>query len=395
MRKNIFVKLLVGLLVLGMVTGCNKSENSKTALAVVVGDHENSMEIPRGAPTVKKELYRCCSTYGSVAFVCVDGDPKMYYQTDIPEPEVRGLTESKKKSIANRFTEQLLVEIQRAHPQVAEVDTLKAIKLAAFSLQGSDESVDKVMVIMDSGLSTTGYLDFTEGLLSADVEDIIKNLKKEEALPLLQDIRIVWMYIGQTASPQEELSDKQKNKLREIWETVLLEGGAKSVDFASDIASELSDENYPNVSIVDVEEQSIEVEIGDLIDIFVLDNERVQFVGDKAVFVDEELAMESIKEVAEKLIDHPNNKVYVIGTTASGDREFCEWLSTERAQAVTEVLIDMGVSPSQLQPMGLGFNDPWHENDLDETGRQIEEKASQNRKVMVIDVNGDEAKKLK
>lgn len=404
MKKLLLAVLLIMVMSLGLLTGCSNTDNSEIALAVVVGKHGNSMEIPLNAPSIKEAIYNSCYTYGSVAFVSVDGNPKVYYQANIPEPEVGGLTENKKQSIANGYTEQLLREIQHAYPEVAEVDTLKAIQQAAFTLQGSSESADKVMVIMDSGLSTVGYLDFTKGLLEADVQSIVEALKEAEAIPNMQDVSVVWMFIGQTASPQQELSERQKKKLQEIWTAILLEGGAKEVTFASDIASELSEEVFPGVSLVDVEERSINVDteeripveiiIDEPIETVVLDNTSVQFVGDKAVFVDKEVAMSHIKELAEQLLMHPDNKVYVIGTTASGNREFCNQLSIDRAQTVTDALIAMGVPESQLIPIGLGFEDPWHIDDLDDSGRQIESQACQNRKVLIVDVNGNDAKKL-
>ena len=404
MKKLLLSLLFVMVMSLGLLTGCSNTDNSEIALAVVVGKHGNSMEIPLNAPSIKEAIYNSCYTYGSVAFVSVDGNPKVYYQANIPEPEVGGLTENKKQSIANGYTEQLLREIQHAYPEVAEVDTLKAIQQAAFTLQGSSESADKVMVIMDSGLSTVGYLDFTKSLLEADVQSIVEALKEAEAIPNMQDASVVWMFIGQTASPQQELSERQKKKLQEIWTAILLEGGAKEVTFASDIASELSEELFPGVSLVDVEERSINVDteeripveiiIDETIETVVLDNASVQFVGDKAVFVDKEVAMSHIKELAEQLLMHPDNKVYVIGTTASGNREFCNQLSIDRAQTVTDALIVMGVPESQLIPMGLGFEDPWHIDDLDDSGRQIESQACQNRKVLIVDVNGNDAKKL-
>ncbi len=403
--KKLFVSVMIIIIMgFGLLNGCSRSEKPKIALAVVVGKHGNSMEIPLNAPTIKEAIYNSCYTYGSVAFIAVDGNPKVYYQANIPEPEASGLTESKKESIANGYMKQLMNEIQHACPQVAEVDTLKAIQQATYTLQGSSERADKVMIIMDSGLSTVGYLDFTKGLLEADVESIIAALKEAEAIPNMQDVSVVWMFNGQTASPQQELSERQKKKLQEIWKAILIEGGAREVSFAYDIASELSDEMFPMVSLVDVESRSIDVNteerapvkitIEEPIETVVLDNTSVKFVGDKAVFVDKELAMLHIKELAEQLFMHPDNKVYVIGTTASGNTEFCNQLSIDRAQAVTEVLIDLGIPESQLIPMGMGFEDPWHVDDLDKNGIQIESQACQNRKVLIVDVNGSDAKKL-
>lgn len=404
MKKKCLALLAAIVMELGLCTGCGSS-SPEVPLAVVVGVHSNAMEIPLNSPSIKEAIYYSCYTYGSISFVSVDGNPKVYYQTKIPEPEVKGLTKRKKQSIANGYTEQLLEEINHASPEVSEVDTLKAIRQASLTLAGGSETAEKVMVIMDSGLSTVGYLDFTKGLLNADVESIVDALEDAEAIPDLQGITVKWLFSGQTASPQPELSERQKKKLRGIWEAVLLAGGAKEVEFTSDIASDISGREYPEVSIVDVESREIEVEqkeeqsariiIEKPLDTIVLDNTSVQFVGDKAIFVDRGLALKNIGALAEQLLNHPNNKVYVIGTTASGNQDYCDQLSSDRAHAVVDVLTDFNVPESQLIPMGMGYEDPWHIDDLDAEGKQIEELAHQNRKVLIVDVNGSDAEKLK
>ena len=58
------------------------------------------------------------------------------------------------------------------------------------------------------------------------------------------------------------------------------------------------------------------------------------------------------------------------------------------------MLIEMGVEEDRMLVYGLGFNDPWHQNDVETDGTWKEEAAVLNRKVLVIDVNSAEAKKL-
>lgn len=399
MKRNLKCMVVLFSMAVLLLTGCTNcvgTENKETkeiALSVIVGNHANAMEIPLNSPTIRGYVYDSCYTYGNVSLVKLDGSPKVYYQADIPKPEVKGLTESKKSTIASGYTEQLVNKIRDAHPETAEVDVLKAIQQAAITLQGSSENADKVLVIMDSGLSTTGYVDFTKGLLEAEVDNIVEKLKIAEAIPDLKAVRVVWMFSGQTANPQQELSERQKKKLKEIWSSILVEGGATEVHFTSDIATEIADNSYPEVSTVNVESRSIEVET---IETVVLDNTSVQFVGDKATFVNKDLAMTYIEKVAEELHSHPQNKVYVIGTTATGDREFCNQLSSDRAQVVADILVnELGISDTQLVPLGLGFSDPWHIADTDDSGKYIEELASQNRKVLIVDVNGLDAEKLR
>ena len=393
-----FIFVIIAVFSAAALTGCKAaSNNPEVALAVVVGNHANAPDIPLNSQSIRDAIYNSCYTYGSVSFVIDDGDPQVYYQTNIPEPAVSGLTESKKESIANGYTEQLLQELSAAAPAVEEVDTLKAISLAAKALKGAPESADKTLVIMDSGLSTCGYIDFTKGMLDADPKTITAALADAKAIPDLAGTSVVWMFDGQTASPQTELSEKQKKQLQDIWETVLKQAGAKDVSFASDIATDVTDRGCPAVSVIDAGDRGIDVQASEApadapINTIVLDNTMVQFIGNKAEFADPDQAKSNISGYAQMLLEHPDNKVYLVGTTASGNREFCDKLSAERAAAVMNVLSDCGVPESQMTPMGLGYDDPWHIPDLDEKGNQIEEYAAQNRKVLIIDVSSDDAR---
>jgi outer membrane protein OmpA-like peptidoglycan-associated protein len=119
----------------------------------------------------------------------------------------------------------------------------------------------------------------------------------------------------------------------------------------------------------------------------VLDAESVSFVGDKAVFTDQSQAEAAIREVAQTLLEHPENQVYIAGCTASaqGREAFCQQLSLDRAEAVESLLLACGVPESQMITVGLGDQAPWQKEDLDAAGRQIEEKASQNRCVVILD----------
>lgn len=407
-KRNVFISvILVMTLCISMVclmTDCSDTGNEEIALAVVGSPHSNEPSFPLDAASIKDKLYNCCYAYGSVSFITNDGNPKVVYQTDIPKPEKSGLSENKKKTIATNYTSQLLKELSKLNSDVSEVDTLKAITYASKTLSSSSPSADKVLVIMDNGLSTVGYLDFTKGLLYADTKTIVDALNKVEAIPDLTDVNVVWMYLGQTAAPQQELSEVQKHKLEEIWRTILTDGGAKSIEFVNDIASDEPDNNLPSVSVVDVQNRSIDIEtseepveiiIEEPIETIVLDNTSVRFIGDKAEFVDYEEASSVLAQYAQILLEHPNNKVYVIGTTATGSTDFCNELSVNRANAVCQVLISYGVPESQLIPLGMGFEDPWHIDDVDDNDKQIEEYACQNRKVLIVDVNGDDASKLK
>ena len=397
------------ILLMFVFTGCKGDE--KVSVGIVVGNHANAPKISVSSASVKNYLYDACYSSGSVVFVNVDGNPQVIFQADIPEPEVAGLSKSKLEEIANDYLSQLQVALKEVEPTVEEVDTLKAIRKAAQVLQGNKTDTDKKLLILDSGLSTTGYLDYRNGLLYADYADVVAMLESEAAIPDMSGIEVIWCYCGEVVSPQQELTEKEKENLKKIWKEVLMAGGAESVEFANDVPTNEIETDLPVVSTVevgditvnlDVEEtinSNVDVEFGgdnskyeNIVDTVVLDEASVRFIGDTDMFVDSYAAETIIGEVAEKLKNNPNIKVYIVGTTATGGEEFCNQLSIDRANAVANVLISKGISAERIITIGLGYHDPWHIDDLDENGVQIEELACQNRKVLIMDMNSEDAK---
>ncbi|MER8277514.1 hypothetical protein, partial [Acinetobacter baumannii] len=83
---------------------------------------------------------------------------------------------------------------------------------------------------------------------------------------------------GQTAEPQERLSEVQKAKLIESWTAVLEQAGAASYDFSVDSASSTAYSDLPSVSIVPADERVSDITP---LQTVVLDSENVSFVGDQ------------------------------------------------------------------------------------------------------------------
>lgn len=128
-------------------------------------------------------------------------------------------------------------------------------------------------------------------------------------------MHVIWLYAGQVAKPQQALSEAQKDKLIEIWTAIhWKKAGAASIDFRPDSASSTPYTNLPDVSTVNADDRAIDVTP---LTKMILDSESVSFVGDQAVFEDENQAKQAISSVAQTLLAHPDNKVYVVGCTAS------------------------------------------------------------------------------
>ncbi len=401
--KNICTVIMMTVMVASILTGCgdpvggdggsggsNTTSEDAVSVSVVVGAHSNANVISVNAEAIEEQVYQCAYTYGTVSLIRADGKPEEFLKANIPEPSTDGLSDRKLESIAEGYRDEILAVLNSdGAAKYPEIDTLDAIRIAADTLQTVGDG-DKYLVIADPGLSTKGYVNFCENnLFQVPTDKIIKALIEEKAIPDLEGVKVVWLYAGQTAAPQEQLSEVQKAKLIEIWTAVLEEAGAQDIVFRRDSSSNTPYSGLPEVSNVSVEERKTDIAP---LETVVLDSESVSFVGDEARFVDTVQAEQAIYSVAETLLSHPDNRVYVVGCTASlaGREDFCRSLSEDRAQTVVKVLEEYGVPGNQMIAVGVGGYAPWHIEDLDESGKQIEEYAKQNRCVVILDTQNPE-----
>lgn len=377
------------------VSGCvMENNNEKVSVSMILGVHSNTNILPLETEGVTSALFDSCYYNGDVNFVTCEGTPRVFYSTRIPKSKVKGLSENKKKMIAEDYVNQLKVILQDAVPITEEVDTLKSINQAVKCLQEKDGR--KFLYILDSGIQTTGYLDLRKGYLNSNPDSIVEALKNENALPNLDGIDVIWYFLGQTAMPQESLSENQKVLLRKLWQAVLEAGGAHSVEFKDTPSTSTAYRDLPKVSTIQVEEENLDVvEEKNLIKKIVLGSRQLGFIGDKAEFVSRKIAENVLSDLADTMRRYQDNKILVIGTTAGGkNAEFLQKLSEDRANAVKDLLVSMDVSDKRILTLGLATQDPWHLNDLDQNGHQIEDIAAQNRKVVILDINDPEAEQF-
>ena len=119
-------------------------------------------------------------------------------------------------------------------------------------------------------------------------------------------------------------------------------------------------------------------------------DEKVTFIADEADYLDPEEALETLRPLAEFLLQHDKDPL-LVGTTA-GDvtDEVTLKLSQERADQVKASLVSLGVSESRLTAVGMGSEDPWHIKGAGLEG----ELAERNRKVVLLDAATDEAQTI-
>lgn len=103
----------------------------------------------------------------------------------------------------------------------------------------------------------------------------------------------------------------------------------------------------------------VEVSIGSIADNLTQQLEGIEFDYDKATI--REVSYPKLNAAAEILQAHPSYKFWVEGhTDAAGSVEYNQKLSERRAEAVVRYLVNKGVNPNQLVPIGKGESDLKH-----------------------------------
>lgn len=379
-------------------------ESGKPAAAYVVANTANTKKVDSSAPLLQDTIGDCVRQYGYLVMIRVDGDPQaiLVQDLDIPEKHKQASKERLEKDALSKTTNllEVLGEISAVHP---EVDYLEGLRCAASALNSLDDSyTSRTIILCGSGLSTSGYLNFQNNLLSgADPQTIVEMLKEREMLPDLSGIDTVyWLGMGEVEEPQEKLSPAQKKSLEAIWKAVIEEAGSELVENTYiSVADEMEKpEQLPSVSTIDLpEEQPVffdadtELSENAFQEPVILGEDQVQFVGDQAEYLHPDAAVETIRPIAEYLNTHKTVNLLLVGCTAGDITDDAMLrLSKDRAETVRKTLVEFGVPEERLTTVGMAAGDPWHIENAGYEGSA----ASANRKVVFLDASTSQAEDI-
>lgn len=392
---NIITCTLIAAMITGsmMLSGCSgreKEDITPQALSVVIGNHANSQGINFSNMKISDAVSETILANGFVSVISVDGEPDIiaadYYA--VPE-QYANASKSKLKDDAVKKTNTLLGELTQVRADDPEVDTLESLKLAVRTLSDLPEEMQKKILIIDTGLSTSGILDFSNNLLTADPELIVEALMDQRAIPDFSGIEVTWLQMGDTAAPQRDLTDAQRERLTEIWKgiieatdgTFVYSGAVPVEQTVADVMPEVSVIDLPGEMPISFDSVSLTGTEAFSTPQF-LSEEQVRFVPDSDEYLDADAAESVIMPIAEYLIKNTGFDLMLIGTTAGDENDaYAMDLSLRRAKAVRNTLVGMGVPSKRLNCIGMGCDDPWHIEGVGVSG----DLAVQNRKVVLID----------
>ncbi|MGY2084393.1 OmpA family protein [Blastococcus sp. SYSU DS0539] len=329
-------------------------------LAVVVGAHSNMPAATVGG-VAAQVLTNAVATRAAVSYVVADGAP---FVVGDARP-------------ADAGRESLDEQLTSAAAKTPETDLLTALGLAVGEIAAADGR--RTILVVDSGLSTIGALDFRQrGLLDADPADVVASLQAAGALPDLGGVHVVFQGLGDTAAPQPSLGEPVRRQLADLWTAVALASGALDVSVER---TPLEGEPVPGLPPVSPVGPGGGMTCTQ--NTVVLDGGAVAFQADTAAFQDAAAAAAKLQPIADRM-RAAGVTATLTGTTADvGDAEGQQRLSRQRAQAVADLLGSLGVPADRMTVVGLGSDFPGYVQDRDGNGTLSPAAAAQNRKVTI------------
>ena len=388
--------MLVGLT--GCTSGSNDSVAEKSAVCYVLANTANSQGLNLNSPMVQDTIHDTVRNYGYISVVNADGIPDVVLASSFDiDDKYKSASAERLEMDARAKTTNLIAGMQSVIATDPEVDYLAALTLAVRTLSSLEGYDSKTIVVIGTGLSTTGVLDFQNNLISAEPSTIVELLEEKDEIPNFDGITVYWLQMGDVAAPQQTLTSAQRNCLQKIYSGIVETGGGTFI-YNDIIANPVNEgASYPAVTPVELPADipiSFEPDILDSEEVenvftepVVLTEEQVTFIGDKAEYLHPEEAESVLKPIADFLMRN-DVTILLCGTTAGdGNSAYTMELSQARAEAVKQSLVDLGVDPSHIIAVGLGSTDPWHVYGIPTSDKA----ASCNRKVVLLDASSQTA----
>lgn len=321
-------------------------------IVIILGNTKNSP-----APSISGDLSEVISSTmlthkGEDVDAIIDS---IRFISAVKQPEVIDLTQSGVKlseishnnSNAKRNAKRNIAAIEEKlnglQPSDNGANYLEAIMEARNNVKPGSR-----IIVIGSGLSDSGDLNFSKTNLLTNEETrkkTIQDIQEKYGGDYLEDYQVEFYGLGDTTSPQEVLSNIQKDIVRDVYREVIRKiGGKVTINTRTQTGDSVATKYVVGTT---------DTGCGDIKLVF--DDEDLKFIGDRATFIDEAAAMKALSSIGtiwttqRDTIEH----IQIDGYTAHYPG--ADTLSQDRAEAVKAALIRLGVSTEKVTATGKGY----------------------------------------
>ncbi len=395
------VNVLVLLMCIGLLTGCNFGEKDKYEkkvkqdVAIILANRSNMPVLDLSS--IDNDIKPIAEFGGNISFIVSDGKP--FEKHMAIEAIDDGLSSSKRDSILEERINTIHTYAKSLQAKTKEADVLGALQLASRVLNSLDDSNEKKIILMDNLIQTVRPLNFSESSLeNLNVKNTIDKLQKENNIPKLENIDIDIYYCGDSILNQQPLTEKNKECLKNIWNEIFKAANVESCKFKSNlpITDNFSISSLPSVSPVKILQEEDVINSKNFENSYIsYDESKIAFVSGKAELISKKDALSTLQSVA-KYLKLSGEKVSLIGCTAKwGEYNDCLKLSEDRAKVIQMLLEELGVNKNCIETIGTGYDSPFYENDHDQNNELIKSIAQKNRTVILLSSQNNIVKSLK
>ncbi|MBO4926721.1 MAG: OmpA family protein [Clostridiales bacterium] len=404
MRNCIFKTIASMCVVIAMLSsGCAKRNSSTAApkaVSFVIGNRACVSEINLNNDKIREKITEVIESQGFISIIQVDGNPEVIASDLYTLPDaLKNANSNRLNRYARDKTNMALQCLVSARADDEEADLLAALELAVRSLRSSAADMQKTIVVLDSGISTCGAMDFRGNLIEADPSELANLLSERRAIPDFSGITVVFQQLGDTALPQEKLTLAQTEQLKAIWKCVIQKTGGEpdfdqipaNPDSSRDDFPKVSTVTFPDETPIVFEKCVIEQAVEPFAEPVFLAEDQIKFQGDSWEYVDPDAAEKVLDPVAAYMKSNPSFRILLIGCCAGdSNSSYSVELSLARANKVKETLVSLGISDDRILTIGQGSADRWHIYGAGTSGPI----AASNRKVVLLDADSLTAKQI-
>ncbi len=328
--------------------GCSREKQQPIDLAIVALNGQNMPMLNADAIDDLVNAAVAAETGTTVNMIVADGAPHLAQTVKFDEKESKSAArfEMEKKERA----ETVNALIQASTAQTEGTDLLSAIQLAGRQLQ-AEQNTEKILVIAHMGVNTQPPLEMQNGSLTELNADTLQQLEQAGYLATLDGCRVYWYFLGDAAGNQPKLQPAQVDSLKAFWQGYLTASGCTAVEFSQTLPVLGELETAPEVPTIGA--SSVSVDLGSPISI---DETVVSFLPDSIELAQPDLAQTQLEPLADA-ITNSDQRFLLAGSTASvagTDPLENKQFGLRRAQAVHDLLLEMGVPASKLVCIGIG-----------------------------------------